>query len=76
MKKVIPDYDMKGKNASTALLQYHWKGDRNVTSQLLNLNVAFYWRKLVKKRFIDKFREWNTPPYTSAPDFIVMGKCI
>ena len=70
---MIPDYDLKGKTNTTAFLQHHWWEDRNVTSQLLNLKVAFYWRRMVDDKFIDKFREWNTPPYSATPDFIVMG---
>jgi len=65
---------MKGKaETMVALMQNHWKEDRNVTSELLNLLMTFHWRKMVVDNFTDIFREWNTPPYSSTPNFIVMG---
>ena len=67
---------MKGKTETTAFLQHHWWEDRNVTSQLLNLQLNFYWSRFVDDHFIQKFINWNTPPHNSTPDFILMGKLL
>ena len=71
----IPDYDhvitMEQNDGVLIKLPKHM--DRNVSSQLLNLIVSFRWRPLIDDKFIESLRQWNTPPYSSTPDLIVMG---
>ena len=59
---------------STATAKYKFHEDTNTTSELLNLRVSFYWRPLANEELLKTFLGWNTPPYTSTPDFILMGK--
>lgn len=69
--QLIPDYDIQKINAdkrtelTTAMQGY--------TSDLLNLRVAFYWRPLANDNLINTFRQWNTPPYITTPDYIIIG---
>ena len=69
----IPDYDLRMKRSSVPRSQFYWHEDRNVTSKELNLQLSFYWRSYIDGDMIKTFREWNTPPYRSTPDYIVMG---
>ena len=46
--------------------------DRQVTSELLNLRVAFYWRHLANEKLLSTFRDWTIYNDTT-PDYIVMG---
>jgi hypothetical protein len=62
------------KRSPTPRAQCFYQEDRNVTSEALNLRLSFYWRPLANEDLIKTFREWNTPPYRSTPDYIVMGK--
>lgn len=73
MLQWIPDYDLHMKRSSTPQHQFYWHEDRNVTSEALNLRLSFYWRSLVDQEMMKTFRKWNTPPYHSTPDYIVMG---
>ena len=57
-----------------AYQSYLWREDRNITSELLNLRVSLFWRKMINQQMMDTFHNWNTPPYTSTPDFIILGK--
>jgi len=68
---MIPDYEMKGKTKTTFIARYQWNGDRQVTSELLNLRVAFYWRHLADEKLLSTFRNWTSS--RTPPDFIVMG---
>ena len=71
--QLIPNYDQQVTKISTPTAKFHFHEDRNVTSDELNLQVSFYWRPLVNDQLINTFRNWNTPPYSSTPDFILMG---
>ena len=70
---MIPDYDLQMKRSAMPKGVYFYQEDRNVTSKALNLRLSFYWRPLANEELIATFREWNTPPYRSTPDYIVMG---
>ena len=48
--------------------------EMNITSDLLNLRLSYYWRPLANNEdLIQTFRKWNTPPYDSTPDYIFTG---
>ena len=63
---------MKGKTKTTFLLRKGFQESRQVTSELLNLRVAFYWRHLADKKLFETFRDWTIYNDTT-PDYIVMG---
>ena len=64
---------MEGDNLMISHQSYLWRESRNVTSELLNLRVSLFWRKMINQDMIETFQNWNTPPYTSRPDFIILG---
>ena len=49
--------------------------DRQVTSELLNLRVSFYWRHLANEKLLSTFRNWTIYNDTT-PDYIFMGSLI
>ena len=68
---MIPDYDMKGKTKSTFIPLKGFQQNRQVTSELLNLRVSFYWFKFADEKLLSTFRNWTSS--RTPPDFIVMG---
>ena len=71
--QLIPEYDLKMKGAPTPKARYFFHEDRNVTSELLNFRLAFYWREVANEELVNTFGQWNTPPYDSTPDFVIVG---
>ena len=73
----MPDNDLnRTKGLTTALtpkVRISFHADLNVTSELLNLRMSYYWRPLANEEMLNTFRNWNTPPYDSTPDFVLMG---
>ena len=64
---------MRMSRKSTATAKFKFHEDRNMTSESLNLRVSFYWRPLANEELLKTFLDWNTPPYTSTPDYVLMG---
>ncbi len=72
--RLIPDYDLIMNRMLTPGGELVFKAeDRNVTSDALNLRISFHWRPLTNQELIQTFRHWNTPPYRSTPDYIIVG---
>lgn len=72
--EVFPDYDrVIAVEPHDGVIKMSKHTDRNETSRLLNVIVSFRWRPLIDDKFIATLRQWNTPPYSSTPDLIVMG---
>lgn len=69
----MPDNDLNRTKGITPKVRINFHVDLNVTSELLNLRMSYYWRPLVNEEMFNLFRHWNTPPYNSIPDFILMG---
>lgn len=63
---------MVGKTKLIAFPQHLLREDKHITSQLLNLRLSLFWSKLIDEEMIKIFSFWNTPPYTSTSDSIVM----
>lgn len=51
--------------------------DMNSSSELLNLQVSFYWRHLANENLLNLFRSWDlsysVSSSSSVPQFILMG---
>ena len=58
---------------STLRARHKFQEDKNVTNESLNLRVSFYWRALINQQLFQTLLDWNTPPYTSTPDFVLIG---
>ena len=67
---MIPDYDLKSDPILIPYYKYH--GDINVTSNIFNLQISFFWRALITNDTVNMIRKW-TIEKTDSPYFILLG---
>ena len=74
LAQLLPEHDSNPNYLKTYDQEKHY--DIDIDYDLINTRVSMRWRPRIYETAIADLKDWTTPPYNNAPDFILFGKLI